>query len=257
MSFKIQHCLIHVNMNANTCILYLQYDLHLLVYRLMRLSCLCQLWTQHNSCKHSILSVSYDWLIFSLCVCVCVSVCVCVCVCVHEICLQSLREALETGFTNLTTLKMSQNPIGDNGMLQVRCAIITSIHTLFLFLSCSPSICMNIYPVPFFFLALFLACRSQYPSLVFCLSLVLSACKRTARASTGWEQEDPLKHRARSVPRTRTRLLRVVFKPTAGVMWAILGPTEARAQRVWQESTRHQQDRPIARTAGQGRILQQ
>ena len=77
------------------------------------------------------------------------------------------------------------------------------------------------------------------------------------RASTEWEQEDLLKHRARSVPRTRTRLLRVVFKPTAGVMWAILGPTEARAQRVWQESTRHQQDRPIARTAGQGRILQQ
>jgi hypothetical protein len=123
-------------------------------------------------------------------------------VCVHEICLQSLREALETGFTNLTTLKMSQNPIGDNGMLQVRYTINTFIHTLFLFLSGSlsgsPSICMNIYPVPFFFLALFLACRSQYPSLVFCLSLVLSACKRTARASTGWEQEDPLKHRART-----------------------------------------------------------
>ena len=77
------------------------------------------------------------------------------------------------------------------------------------------------------------------------------------RASSELEQEDPLKHRVRSVPRTRTRLLRVVFKPTAGVIGAILGPTEALAQRVWQESTRHQQDRPIARTAGQGRILQQ
>ena len=84
-----------------------------------------------------------------------------------------------------------------------------------------------------------------------------SSVRPAARASTEWEREDPPKHRARPVPRTRTRLLRVMFKPTAGVMWAILGPTEARAQRVWQESTRHQQDRPIARTAGQARILQQ
>jgi hypothetical protein len=78
-----------------------------------------------------------------------------------------------------------------------------------------------------------------------------------ARASTGWKQEDLLKHRARPVPRTRSRLLRVVLKPTAGVMWAIRGLTEVRAQRAWQESTRHQPDRPIARTAGQARILQQ
>ena len=77
------------------------------------------------------------------------------------------------------------------------------------------------------------------------------------RASTGREQEDPLNHRARTVPRTRPRLLRVVLKPTAGVMWDIRGLTEARAQRVWQESTSHQPDRSIARTAGQGRILQQ
>ena len=78
-----------------------------------------------------------------------------------------------------------------------------------------------------------------------------------ARASTEWEQEDPLNHRARPVPRTRSRLLRVVLKPTAGVMWAIRGLTEARAQRAWQERTSYQPDRPIARTAGQARILQQ
>ena len=35
------------------------------------------------------------------------------------------------------------------------------------------------------------------------------------RASTEWEQEDPLNHRARSVPRTLTRLLRVVLRPPA------------------------------------------
>jgi hypothetical protein len=87
--------------------------------------------------------------------------------------------------------------------------------------------------------------------------LLKHRARTAARASTDSEQEHPLKHRARPVPRTRSRLLRVVFKPTAGVKWAIQGLTEARAQRVWQESTRHQQDRPIARTAGQARILQQ
>ena len=78
-----------------------------------------------------------------------------------------------------------------------------------------------------------------------------------ARASTEWEQEDPLNHPARPVPRTRSRLLRVVLKPPAGVMRAIRGLTEARAQHAWQESTRSQPDQPIARTAGQARILQQ
>ena len=39
--------------------------------------------------------------------------------------------------------------------------------------------------------------------------------RRAARASTGREQEDPVRHLARHVPRTRTRLLRAVFKPPA------------------------------------------
>ena len=87
--------------------------------------------------------------------------------------------------------------------------------------------------------------------------LVKHPARPASRASTEWEQEGRSKHHARPVPRTRTRLLRVVLQPHAGVMWAIRGLTEAHAQRAWQESTRHQQDRPIARTAGQGRILQQ
>ena len=36
-----------------------------------------------------------------------------------------------------------------------------------------------------------------------------------SRASISWEQEDPVRHLARHVPRTRTRLLRAVFKPPA------------------------------------------
>ena len=35
------------------------------------------------------------------------------------------------------------------------------------------------------------------------------------RGSTGRKQEDPLKHPARSVPRTRTRLLGARLRPTA------------------------------------------
>ena len=118
----------------------------------------------------------------------CVCVCVCVCMCVHEICWQSLREALETGFTNLTTLKMSQNPIGDNGMLQVRCTINTVIHTLFLFLwgslSGSLSICMNIYPVPSFFLA-FLLALSLSISLSRVLSIAFAQCMQKDRSLGG------------------------------------------------------------------------
>ena len=39
--------------------------------------------------------------------------------------------------------------------------------------------------------------------------------RSAGRANTEWEQEDPLKHPARTVPRTRIRLLRAVRKPPA------------------------------------------
>jgi hypothetical protein len=73
-------------------------------------------------------------------------------------------------------------------MLQVRYTINTFIHTLFLFLSGSlsgsPSICMNIYPVPFFFLALFLALSLSIP-LSRVLSIAFAQCMPKDRGLGG------------------------------------------------------------------------
>ena len=72
------------------------------------------------------------------------------------------------------------------------------------------------------------------------------------------QQEGPQQVRhASPVHQTPTRLLRVQLWRAAPATRAIGGLTEAHAQRAWQERSRRQQDRPTARTAGQGRILQQ
>ena len=98
--------------------------------------------------------------------------------------------------------------------------------------------------------------------------------RTAARASTGMLQDKPMKHRARPVPRTRTRLLRAVLVQPALATVAIQDPMEGTALSVRQESTRHQtdqvtaatvypahtlnhQDLPCVPTAGQGHILQQ
>jgi hypothetical protein len=79
---------------------------------------------------------------------------------------------------------------------------------------------------------------------------------RTAvRGSTGWEQGDHLKHRARPVPRTRTRLLRALLKPPALATQAT--PTQEHVQLVLEESTRLRQAQFFVRIVGQGRIQQQ
>ena len=53
------------------------------------------------------------------------------------------------------------------------------------------------------------------------------------RGSTGRKQEDPLKHPARSVPRTRPRLLRARLRPTALATQATVEtPAQEHAQRA-------------------------
>ena len=66
---------------------------------------------------------------------------------------------------------------------------------------------------------------------------------RTAlRASTGPLQDNPLRHPARHVPRTRTRLLRAGLEPHALAMQATVAtPAQEYAQRVLQASTNQQE----------------
>ena len=72
------------------------------------------------------------------------------------------------------------------------------------------------------------------------------------------QQEGPQQIRhASPAHQTPTRLLKVQLWRAAPATRAIGGLTEAHAQRAWQERSRRQQDRPIVRTVGQGRILQQ
>jgi hypothetical protein len=80
--------------------------------------------------------------------------------------------------------------------------------------------------------------------------------RSAARASTGLLQDKQLNPHALPVPRTRTRLLRAVLKPSARVMQATgvtqatgLSPAREHAQRVLQASTNLQQAMVIARTA--------
>jgi hypothetical protein len=65
---------------------------------------------------------------------------------------------------------------------------------------------------------------------------------RTAvRASSGWKQEDPMKHRARPAARASTGLLQdKPLKHCAPATPDGQGPLEAPAQRAGQEGTRHQ-----------------
>ena len=73
-----------------------------------------------------------------------------------------------------------------------------------------------------------------------------------ALASTGWEQEDLLKHPARPVLRTRSRLLRALLRPPAFVLQAsVATPAQEHAQRVLQASTNLLQAMVIARPAAQ------
>ena len=70
------------------------------------------------------------------------------------------------------------------------------------------------------------------------------------RESTGRKQEDPLKHRARTVLRTRPRLLRAVLEPPAlAKQVTVATPAQEHAQCVYQASTNLQQAMVIARTA--------
>ncbi len=74
--------------------------------------------------------------------------------------------------------------------------------------------------------------------------------RTVSRANTGLLQDKPLRHRARPVPRTRPRLLRVVLEPHALAMQATVGtPAQGIAQRAEQASTNLQEAMVIARTA--------
>ena len=97
--------------------------------------------------------------------------------------------------------------------------------------------------------------------------------RTVSRESTEMLQEEPMKHHARTVPRTPTRLLIAVLVPPALATVAIQDPMEGTALSVRQESTRHQTDQVTAATVdpahtpthqdlsfvptvGQGHILQ-
>jgi len=57
--------------------------------------------------------------------------------------------------------------------------------------------------------------------------------RTAARGSTGMLQDKPMKHRARTVLRTRTRLLRAALEPPAIATQAIQAmPAQEHAQRV-------------------------
>ena len=65
------------------------------------------------------------------------------------------------------------------------------------------------------------------------LQRAMEIARTAARGSTGWEVEDPLKHPARPVPRTRTRLLRAAREPPAFATEAIQAtPAQEHAQRA-------------------------
>ena len=87
------------------------------------------------------------------------------------------------------------------------------------------------------------------------LQEAMVAARPAARGSTGWEQEDPVKHRARPVPPTRTRLLRVALVPPAFVMQATRAtPAQEHAQHAQQASTRSHRGQPHAPAVPQARI---
>ena len=72
--------------------------------------------------------------------------------------------------------------------------------------------------------------------------------RTVVQGNTGLLQDRPLKHRVRSVPRTRTRLLKAVLKPPVPVMQAtVVTLAQAHAQRVLQASTNLQEAMVIAR----------
>jgi hypothetical protein len=61
----------------------------------------------------------------------------------------------------------------------------------------------------------------------------MAIARTAARASTGPLQEEPLRHPARPVPRTRPRLLRAVLVPPAVAMQAMVAtPGQEHAQRA-------------------------
>ncbi len=76
--------------------------------------------------------------------------------------------------------------------------------------------------------------------------------RAAVRASTGPLQVKPLKHPARHVPRTRTRLLRALLRPPALAMQGTVAtPAQGLAQRAQQATSKLQQPMVIARAVVQ------